>query len=167
MKEVRVELFERDWYRRIIRGLGRIFFRDPGPTTTPSIVCEKCHHRQSPQTTNNAVLASLVNLNAYLLAICNDLEEQYWTIRSQGVNVVATLLIIGTVLGFIGAGCLTILFFLPYILGIWDLWWCFWGTVERIVNSFDEREDYVHVQVQNEGEEESDGHLGEIKEHID
>lgn len=166
MKEVQTEMFEREWYRRIIRGLGQLF-RYQGPTTTPSIVCEECHHRQSPRTTNNAVLASLTTLNAYLLAICNDLEAQYWTIRGQGVNVVATLLFIGTGLGFFGVGCCTIFLVLPYILGLWDLWWCFWGTLERIVDTFDEREDFVHVQVQDEGEEEIDGHLGETKEHID
>lgn len=157
-------MFDREWYRRILKGLRRVFSH-PAPTTTPTIICEECHHQQSPQTTNNAVLASLMILNANLLAIFNDLEKQYWTIHTGGVNAVVTLLMFGTALGFLGAACWTIFLLLPYVLGLWNLWCCFWITLERIVNHFDETEGFVHIQA--EGETETNEYLGESKEHLD
>lgn len=153
-KSFKAKMFDR--YRGILRGLRRIFSHRR-PTTTPSIVCERCHHQQSPRTTNDAVLASLMTLNAYLLAIFHDLEIQYWTIRSGGVNVMVCLLMGGTVLGFCGFGFWIIFIILPLAIGLWDLWWCMWGTLERIVNSFDEN--YVHMHGQGEG--------GETEEHLD
>lgn len=157
-------MLDRERYRLILKGLGRIF-RHQGSATTPSIVCEECHHQQSPRTTNNAVLASILTLNAHLLAIFNDLENQYWTIRTGGVNVVVTLLIVGTLLGFVGAAFWTIFLLLPYLLGLWDLWWCIWGTLERIVDSFDENEGFVHVQADSEAE--TNEHLVERKDNVD
>lgn len=158
------KMVDREWYRRVLRGLGRIFSQ-PEPTNTPVIVCEECHHQQSPQTTNEAVLASFMTLNAYLLAIFDDLEKQYWTIRSRGVNVVVTLFMLGSVLGLVGATVWTTLLVLPYLLGLWNLWCCFWVTLERIVNSFDESEGFIHVQA--EGETETNDYMGESKDHFD
>jgi hypothetical protein len=134
------------------------------PSTSPSVVCEKCNHRQSPQTTNDAVLASLMTLNAYLLAIFTDLEIQYGTIRSREIEVVVCVLIAGSFLGFIGLGFWIVALILPWTVGFWVLLWCMKGIFKDLVNSL--AEDNGGMDGQGE-KEETDYHLVEVetKEH--
>lgn len=104
-------------------------------TLTPSIICEHCHQAQSQQTTSNAVLASLTTLNAYFLAILNDLETQYATnIRSRAVETIVCFLLAATVLGIAGFGFWMGFLVLPWILGLWNLWWCAGQVLEDLVN---------------------------------
>ncbi|OKL63472.1 hypothetical protein UA08_01795 [Talaromyces atroroseus] len=105
----------------------------------PSITCEKCFHKQSQETTSEAVIASLMTLNAYLLAILNDLEIQYGTIRSREVGIIVCVLGAGAILGMLGMGFWMLCLILPWTLGCWQFWKCvrclFEGLVYKLVDS--------------------------------
>jgi hypothetical protein len=101
----------------------------------PSITCEKCFHQQSEETTDDAVLNSLMTLNAYLLAVLNDLEIQYGTIRSKEVSAIVCVLGLGFIFGMLGMGFWVMCLVLPWALGCWQLWGFAGCVIAKFINN--------------------------------